>query len=160
MATIAYILLGSNQGDSAALLPHAIQHLTTAAGSVLAKSSVYQTAAWGNVQQNDFLNQVIKLRTQQDARQLMQTCLAIEAEMGRVRTIKNAPRTIDIDILFFGKKVINLQNLIIPHKEIANRRFVLIPLAELAAGFVHPVLHKTVHTLLQECNDPLPVKKL
>ena len=79
--------------------------------------------------------------------------------MGRVRTTKNAPRIIDIDILFFNKEIISEKKLTVPHPQIENRRFVLIPLNELSPGYKHPVSHKTIHQLLQHCTDPLDVKK-
>jgi 7,8-dihydro-6-hydroxymethylpterin-pyrophosphokinase len=79
--------------------------------------------------------------------------------MGRVRTKKNAPRIIDIDILFFNKEIIAEKNLDVPHPQIENRRFVLIPLNELSPNFKHPVTHKTIHRLLNDCADTLDVKK-
>ena len=90
----------------------------------------------------------------------MLAILAIEKKMGRIRTLKNAPRIIDIDILFFNKEIIAQPNLVIPHPQIQNRRFVLIPLNELSANFIHPVLQKTIHQLLRVCPDKLAVKKI
>ena len=90
----------------------------------------------------------------------MEKILEIEQQMGRVRTIKNAARIIDIDILFFNSAIININNLVIPHAEISNRRFVLTPMNELSPGFVHPVLHKTIYELLLACKDTLSVKPL
>jgi len=89
----------------------------------------------------------------------MQTILVIEKEMGRVRTLKNAPRIIDIDILFFNKVVVDEPTLTLPHPEIQNRRFVLIPLNELAPNLHHPVLGLSIHELLKICPDRLNVKK-
>ena len=89
----------------------------------------------------------------------MQTILLIEKKMGRVRTEKNAARIIDIDILFFNKEIINEPQLVVPHPKIQDRRFVLIPLNELSANFIHPVLNKTIHYLLRVCPDTLAVKK-
>jgi 2-amino-4-hydroxy-6-hydroxymethyldihydropteridine diphosphokinase len=89
----------------------------------------------------------------------MKTILLIEKKMGRIRTLKNAPRNIDIDILFFNRETCNTRDLIIPHPEIQNRRFVLTPLNELSPGLVHPLLKKTVHQLLINCADTLDVKK-
>jgi len=120
---------------------------------------LYSTAAWGNTQQPDFLNQVIVVQTKLTAQQTIQTILSIEKKMGRVRTVKNAPRIIDIDILFFNKDIIKEKNLEVPHPHIPNRRFVLIPLNELSPNLKHPVFQQSVHYLLENCKDPLNVKK-
>jgi 2-amino-4-hydroxy-6-hydroxymethyldihydropteridine diphosphokinase len=85
--------------------------------------------------------------------------LEIENKMGRVRTVKNAPRTIDIDILFFNKEIITTKDLVVPHPEIQNRRFVLVPLNELSPNFIHPVLQQNIHQLLTGCSDMLEVRK-
>ena len=90
----------------------------------------------------------------------MQGILDVEKKMGRLRSQKFSQRTIDIDILFFNKEIINQSQLVVPHPEIQNRRFVLVPMNEIAAQFIHPVLQKTIHTLLKECMDELDVKKL
>ena len=89
----------------------------------------------------------------------MTAILLIEKKMGRIRTQKNAPRIIDIDILFFNKAVIANATLTVPHPQLQNRRFVLIPLNELSANFIHPVHQKTIHQLLRVCPDKLAVKK-
>ena len=94
-----YLLLGSNMGNSLEQLTAAILHIEEKAGKLIRKSGIYATAAWGNHNQPDFLNQVIVIKTAKTANGLMQTILAIEKMMGRVRTVKNAPRIIDIDIL-------------------------------------------------------------
>ncbi len=155
-----YLLLGSNMGNTKALLNEAVQNINQQIGRVIQSSSLYSTAAWGNTNQPDFLNQVIVVQTNFKALQAIDTVLNIENKMGRVRTIRNAPRTIDIDILFFNEAIITEANLTVPHPEIANRRFVLVPLNELCPGFVHPVLKKTIHQLLTSCSDELEVKKL
>ena len=85
--------------------------------------------------------------------------LAIEEKMGRVRTEKNAPRIIDIDILFFNDDIINQKHLVVPHPEIQNRRFVLVPLNELSPNYIHPLFNKTIYQLLSECHDELNVRK-
>ncbi len=154
-----YLLLGSNQGNIKTQLAIAIKQIETQIGSITRHSSLYSTAAWGNTKQPDFLNQVIIVETKLSATQTMQTILNIEKKMGRIRTIKNAPRVIDIDILFFNKEIINQSELIIPHPEIQNRRFVLVPLNQLSPNLKHPVLNKTVHQLLINCPDKLNVKK-
>jgi 2-amino-4-hydroxy-6-hydroxymethyldihydropteridine diphosphokinase len=154
-----YLLLGSNIGNSQQQLSIAIKNITKQIGTVIRKSKLYTTAAWGNTNQPDFLNQVIVVETKHTALQTIKTILGIEEEMGRVRTKKNAPRIIDIDILFFNKQIIAEKILTVPHPEIQNRRFVLIPLNELSPNFKHPVIKKTMHQLLVNCYDTLDVKK-
>jgi 2-amino-4-hydroxy-6-hydroxymethyldihydropteridine diphosphokinase len=154
-----YLLLGSNMGNSQQLLLDAIQQIEINTGRLIRASGLYSTAAWGNTDQPDFLNQVIVIESKLTAEKTLQSILSIEKKMGRVRTIKNAPRIIDIDILFFNKDIIHLPELMVPHPEIQNRRFVLIPLNEIAPRFIHPVLKQSVHQLLMQCKDPLNVKK-
>jgi 2-amino-4-hydroxy-6-hydroxymethyldihydropteridine diphosphokinase len=154
-----YLLLGSNMGNSKASLSKAVVQIGKYIGKVIRKSGLYSTAAWGNTNQPDFLNQVIIVETKLSAPQTMQSILAIEEKMGRIRTIKNAPRIIDIDILFFNKEIINQPQLTVPHPQIQNRRFVLVPLNQLSPNFKHPLLNKTVHQLLINCRDKLNVKK-
>ena len=156
---ITYLLLGSNIGNSKAALAKAMAHIQKQIGTVTRQSNLYSTAAWGNTKQPDFLNQVITVETALTALQTMQTILDIEKKMGRVRTVKNAPRIIDIDILFFNKEIIDLADLTVPHPQIQNRRFVLIPLNQLSPNMKHPGLNKTVHQLLMHCPDKLNVKK-
>lgn len=146
-------------GNSRKQLQTAIQLIEKKLGKTIRVSSLYQTAAWGNTNQPDFLNQVILVESNQTTSEAIQTVLSIEEKMGRIRTQKNAPRIIDIDILFFNKVVISEPRLIVPHPEIQNRRFVLIPLNELSPNFKHPVLKKSVHQLLLSCKDELNVKK-
>ena len=155
----AYLLLGSNMGNSREQLSTAIHQIEINTGKLIRASHLYSTAAWGNTNQPDFLNQVIIIETKLAAHETLNSILAIEKKMGRVRTVKNAPRIIDIDILFFNKEIIDQPDLIVPHPEIQNRRFVLIPLNELASQLIHPALNKTVHQLLMACPDKLNVKK-
>ncbi len=154
-----YLLLGGNTGERAKNLDKARRHISLLIGNIIRSSACYETAAWGNTNQPGFLNQVVVVQTQLDAPALMKIILLIEKKMGRIRTLKNAPRNIDIDILFFNRETCNYSNLIIPHPEIQNRRFVLTPLNELSPGLVHPLLKKTVHQLLINCTDTLDVKK-
>ena len=154
-----YLLLGSNMGNSTELLSNAIEEIENKIGPLLLQSNLYATAAWGNTSQPDFLNQVIKLTTNLQAAETLAIILSIEKNMGRIRTVKNAPRIIDIDILFFNNEIINQSNLIVPHPEIQNRRFVLTPLYEIAPQMIHPVLNKTIEQLLSQCPDQLAVKK-
>lgn len=155
-----YLLLGSNLGKSRAHLNSAVLAIERYAGRVLASSSFYKTAAWGLANQPDFLNQILIVATDFSPHEILQKILKIEEDLGRVRTIKNAARIIDIDILFFNKEIINTKDLTVPHPEIPNRRFVLEPLAELSPDFIHPVMQKTITQLLAECTDQLNVQKI
>ena len=154
-----YLLLGSNMGNSHQQLSIAIKNITEQVGTVTRQSSLYTTEAWGNTSQPHFLNQVIIVSTELTALQTINMILSIEEKMGRVRTTKNAPRIIDIDILFFNKEIITEKILTVPHPEIENRRFVLIPLNELSPSLKHPINKKTIHQLLADCTDTLDVKK-
>src|SRR5689334_19936359 len=130
-----YLLLGSNMGNSKKQLLKATTLIEKQIGKITRQSSLYSTAAWGNTDQPDFLNQVIIAETKLPADTVMQTILHIEKKMGRIRTVKNAPRIIDIDILFFNKEIMNGPVLQVPHPQIQNRRFVLTPLNELSPNF-------------------------
>ena len=152
-----YLLLGGNLGSRLINLKKARQLLEKQVGKVVKYSKVYETASWGNIDQPDFLNQVLLIETKLTAEKIMEQILFIENKMGRVRSKKNASRIIDIDILFFNEEVIEAKNIIIPHPQIQNRNFVLYPLNDLIPRFKHPVLNKTVHELLLQCNDPLAV---
>lgn len=153
-----YLLLGSNQGDSFALLAQARTLLHHKVGEIQQISAVYRTQAWGKTNQPDFYNQVVKLFTPFSPSALLQGVLAIERQMGRIRTEKWAARLIDIDILYFGEDIVSVSNLEIPHPQIPHRRFTLAPLAEIAPDFIHPVLLLSQQTLLAQCTDPLAVE--
>jgi 2-amino-4-hydroxy-6-hydroxymethyldihydropteridine diphosphokinase len=155
----AYLLIGSNMGDRQKVLQKARRRIEDACGPVLQQSAIYQTAPWGLEAQNDFLNQVLRIETELDAHTLLREILAIEDGLGRQRSILYGPRIIDIDILFFNEDVIREKSLVVPHPQIQNRRFVLVPFSEIAPELVHPVLQKTIAQLLQECPDTLAVQK-
>jgi 2-amino-4-hydroxy-6-hydroxymethyldihydropteridine diphosphokinase len=156
---ISYLLIGGNQGDRLARLATARDLITNAGGQILLASALYETAAWGKTDQPDFLNQALKVATEEDAPAWLLTLLDIEGKMGRRRQEKYGPRIIDIDILFFNNSIIHEPQLTIPHPEIRNRRFALVPMEEIAPSLIHPVLHKTIRQLLAECTDPLAVKQ-
>ena len=153
-----YLLIGGNLGDRIENLNTAKGFVKKDIGKIKTASSIYETAAWGITKQPDFLNQVLFVETKFSAKQIMNIIFSIENKMGRVRTEKNASRIIDIDILFFNNDIINEPSLIIPHPEIENRKFVLVPLAELSPHFNHPVLKNPVSQILSECKDELDVK--
>jgi len=155
-----YLLLGSNMGNSEQLLQEACNHIEKNIGLIDRKSHLYQTAAWGNTDQPDFLNQVIIVHSKLSALKTMEAILEIEKAMGRIRTEKNAPRIIDIDILFYANKIFHEPHLTVPHPALALRRFVLVPLVEISPSLLHPVLHKNKQELLAECPDKLDVKKI
>jgi 2-amino-4-hydroxy-6-hydroxymethyldihydropteridine diphosphokinase len=157
---ISYLLIGGNEGDREQRLKEARTQIAAAAGPIRNTSSLYETAPWGNPHQGWFLNQALRLETGLDATDLMKTLLAIEEKMGRKRTEKYGARSIDIDMLFFNDAIINEPGLTIPHPEIPNRRFVLVPMDEIAASYVHPVYDRTIRELLGTCTDPLQVKRI
>ncbi len=155
-----YLLLGSNLGNPLLKLRKCREMISKHIGLISRQSGIYYTSPWGMTDQPYFLNQVIIVETLHAAPDTLHAILDIEKKMGRVRTVKNAPRTIDIDILFFNKTVSDQNQLILPHPRIQNRRFVLVPLHELSPNLVHPVLKKTIHQLLRVCPDKLAVKKI
>ena len=154
-----YIATGSNIGDRSQNLNLAKYHLQNNVGKILHSSSIYETAPWGKSDQDNFYNQVHHIQTSYNADDVMKKCLRIETSMGRIRTIKNAPRLIDLDILFFDDEVIDLPELKIPHPEIPNRRFVLEPLTEIAPELVHPILNTSIKALLAKTTDSLVVAR-
>ena len=156
----AYLLIGGNLGNRKENLAKAVSLINEQCGSLTRSSSIYETEAWGNTDQPSFLNQALEISTSLTARLLMRRVLRIEEEMGRIRKEKLGPRIIDIDILFFENEIHDLRFLKIPHPEMQNRRFVLVPLAEINSNLQHPVLKKTIAELLEECPDNLEVKKI
>jgi 2-amino-4-hydroxy-6-hydroxymethyldihydropteridine diphosphokinase len=157
---ISYLLIGGNEGDRTGQLAVAREKIAAAAGSVVLASALYETAPWGKNDQADFLNQALKVETSLEAPALMDRLLSIEEQMGRRRLERYGSRLIDIDILFFNDAILQTPHLTLPHPEIQNRRFALAPMAEIASGYIHPVLKLSIEQLLASCIDPLAVKKL
>jgi 2-amino-4-hydroxy-6-hydroxymethyldihydropteridine diphosphokinase len=158
--TDVFLLLGSNLGDRAAYLQQAISHVEMAIAPIVGKSSVYETQSWGKADEPDYLNQVIHLRTVMPPHELLDNIMNVERIMGRERGVKWGSRIIDIDILFYGDALINDEGLTIPHPELHKRLFTLAPLSEIAPGFIHPGLHKSINQLKNELKSDLHVKKL
>ena len=142
-----YLALGSNLGDRLAALQAALAALPPAV-TVLDRSPVYATPPWGVTDQPAFLNMVIKGETRLAPAPLLAHLKHLETELGRLPSIRYGPRLIDIDILFYGNLVLNTPGLILPHPRLHERAFVLVPLADLAAEFIHPVLGKPIRQLL------------
>jgi len=155
-----YFGLGSNLGDRSTALNLALKALSANFGKPIARSSIYQTAAWGLTDQPDFFNQVVAFRTGKSPSVILERILIIEKKLGRIRRTKWGPRTIDIDILFYGNIKVNSPGLDIPHPRIEERRFVLAPLVEIAADFIHPSNGKNLQELLDNCTDEQKVKQL
>lgn len=155
-----FFLLGSNLGDRQGFLQQAIAAVQQHVGAIVKKSSVYETQAWGKTTEPDYLNQVLMVQTTLSPHVVLQKILDIELTLGRERLEKWGARTIDIDILFYDNLIMDDPDLVIPHPELQNRRFTLEPLAEIAPGFVHPVLKVNMLQLKFELKDCLIVKKL
>ncbi len=149
--------MGTNLGDKSANLSTAIHEVSDQIGQVITKSSIYRTAAWGKEDQDDFLNQVIEVECDLDPHKVLKACLSIEQEMGRIRYEKWGERLIDIDVLYYDDLVIETSSLVIPHPELQNRRFTLIPLVEIAPNFIHVGFNQTNRELLECCKDQLEV---
>ncbi len=150
--------LGGNMGNRLLNIGKAQMLITQHLGGIVRCSSLYETAAWGNTDQPNFLNQAILIKTPFTPKMLLNKCLEIEKQLGRRREIKWGPRIIDIDILLYNNIKIASESLNIPHPHMQDRRFVLQPLAEIAPSYLHPVLNKSLQDLLANCPDTLPVQ--
>ena len=147
--SIAYLGLGTNLGNRKENLSKAIEAISLKM-SISKQSSLYETTAWGYTDQPDFLNQVIQVETELSPLRLLNFLKKTELKLGRVENFRYGPRLIDIDILFYDDLVITTSRLQIPHPMLPERAFVLVPLNEIAPGYIHPVLKKTVAELLAE----------
>jgi 2-amino-4-hydroxy-6-hydroxymethyldihydropteridine diphosphokinase len=151
MNHVIYLSTGSNLGDRALNLRNAIASLIPEV-QTLTQSSIYETEPWGYSDQPTFLNQVIKASTILEPIELLNFLKEIERLMGRQETFRFGPRKIDLDILFYDDLILDTPKLIVPHPHIAERAFVLIPLAEIAPDLIHPIYKKTIQEL-KACVD-------
>ncbi len=154
-----YLGLGSNLGDKRAHIGRTVE-LLGEIGQVHQVSSLFKTEPAGNLDQDWFLNCAVEIETALHPRQLLAATLAIERKLKRVRKIKDGPRTIDIDILFYGRCLVDESGLVIPHPRLHQRLFVLAPLQQICPGFAHPVLQQTVKELVVRLQDQGGVERL
>lgn len=158
---IVYLLLGSNLGDRNTLINDALREIEQHIGPISQKSSLYETAAWGVEDQPVFLNIAIGVKTSLSPLEVLEKALEIESELGRVRLQKWGSRLIDIDVIFYGDRIVDMgEKLQIPHPQMQYRKFVLEPLAEIAPKYIHPALKLTVSEILERLSDNLSVSKL
>jgi len=161
MASIAYIGIGSNLGDKVLQCQRAVQEiLKIDRHRLLAQSSLYKSLPLGYTDQDWFVNGVIEIETDLEPLPLLQELKSIEERFGRRQTFRWGPRVIDLDILFYGERKVREALLEIPHPRLHERQFVLIPLAEIASEFVHPVLGKTIRELLENFPHDQGVEKI
>ncbi len=155
-----FILLGGNVGDKSKIFNLTISHIADKIGQIAQLSSIYATESWG-FKSDLFWNQLLIVDTPYDPQQVLERTQAIEKELGRTKKGGHYEnRTIDLDILYYDDLVLNTPNLIIPHPQIAKRKFALVPLGELAPDKIDPVIGLKIHQMLALCEDSLTVEKV
>lgn len=155
-----YIIIGGNLGDRLALIKDCKHKIENEIGIISRSSSIYESESWGETDNPTYLNQVLYVESIFSAKEVLEKALEIEKKLGRTRDKKWESRLIDIDILFFNDEIIDKKDLQIPHPHLQNRKFVLVPLNDIASEFVHPILKKSMKELLVECKDNLKVTKI
>lgn len=163
MISTAYIILGSNKGDKIEYINKAITEISSVVGEVIAQSSNYQTSPWGFESESEFVNKVICVKTKLEPSSLMRSLLQIENNLGRERdasTNEYQSRTIDLDVLIIDDLVIFTELLQVPHPRMSERKFVLVPLNEIAPNLNHPERKMTIANLLEICSDNESVTKI
>lgn len=155
-----HLLLGSNLGDRAGNIFYALNLIELQIGKISAVSAFYETEPWGFNTAELFLNKVALVETNHSPHKVLILIHQIEKNMGRERVTGSdyASREIDIDILFFDDEIVNSETLVIPHPHLQNRKFALIPLAEISPQKIHPLFKKNIRQLLEECSDNLIVR--
>ncbi len=151
-----YLELGSNLGDRGENLKHAINNIEERIGEVVTTSAFYVTTPEGFISENQFLNAVCGVKTRMDAFEILDITQQIEKDMGRESKSRDkiySDRIIDIDLLLFDDEIVRKENLELPHPHLHERAFVLIPLAEIAGNYIHPVFEKTISQLKEELNS-------
>ncbi len=148
-----YLSIGSNKGNRYSFIKEALRLIQKDIGKVILMSKIYETKSWG-FQSDDFLNICIMIKSELLPSELLNKLKNIEDRLGRIRnSTKILAREIDIDILFYSDKIVNYEDLIIPHPRLHLRNFVLYPLHDIASDFIHPILLKPINELLEECKD-------
>lgn len=156
-----YLLLGGNLGNKRQVFLETTHLIGELIGPITGYSNLYETEPWGFESDDLFWNQALELSVELSAMEVLQRCQQIETQIGRIRKAQQYDsRVIDIDILFYGNEIIELPGLVIPHPRMGERKFVLVPLNEIAAGLIHPVNQKSISQMLEECTDPLKVEKV
>jgi 2-amino-4-hydroxy-6-hydroxymethyldihydropteridine diphosphokinase len=159
MITQLFLSLGGNLGNTREIFEGAYPLIEKKIGKISVYSSIYQTQAWGPIPQDDFLNQVLLVSTTLNPQACLTEMLAIEKEFGRERKERWGPRTLDLDLLYYGDMIILEADLVIPHPRISERKFILTPLAEIAPLFEDPVSGLTANAMLMACEDTNEVNR-
>jgi 2-amino-4-hydroxy-6-hydroxymethyldihydropteridine diphosphokinase len=152
----AYLLLGTNLEPRKDYLQMAKSLLKTVC-PIVSTSKIYESEPWGNIANQPFLNQAVKINTDLSAQDLLKEMLSIEHKMGRIRQEKWANRIIDIDILFYEDQIIHSEDLVIPHPEFCNRNFAILPMLEISPNLLHPIKRISVEEIYLESVDPCEV---
>jgi len=157
---IVFLGIGTNLGNRESNLEEAVARIREYIGPVLDSSSIYETEPWGFHAKDEFLNKVVKVNTELTPSGLLGRILMIESLLGRVRgQVRYSSRLIDIDILLYEDLIVEEESLKIPHPLLQQRKFVLVPLCEIASEIIHPVMKKSIAELLEICEDKSEVKK-